>query len=110
VVRRGDLVIAIATGGRSPALARRLRERLEGEFGPEWAEALRVLHEARERTLPQLPTYRERADAWRGALDPEELLDLVRAGRAEEARDRLIERLVGGATVPASPSGRGIAR
>ncbi|PWR18020.1 precorrin-2 dehydrogenase/sirohydrochlorin ferrochelatase family protein [Zavarzinia compransoris] len=47
LVRRGDLTIAVSTAGRSPALARRLRRHLEGEFGPEWQERLRELGEAR---------------------------------------------------------------
>src|SRR5437867_4344482 len=47
IVRRGDLVLAISTGGASPALARTLREELEERFGPEWASVLRVLREVR---------------------------------------------------------------
>lgn len=47
MVRRGDLVIAISTGGKSPGLARRLRQKFEGEFGPEWADRLDRLGEAR---------------------------------------------------------------
>lgn len=47
VVRRGPLQIAISTAGHSGALAQRLREELEGEFGPEWENWLRWLGEAR---------------------------------------------------------------
>lgn len=36
-VRRGDLVLTVSTGGRSPGLARRLGRHLERLFGPEWA-------------------------------------------------------------------------
>jgi precorrin-2 dehydrogenase/sirohydrochlorin ferrochelatase len=47
VVRRGPLQIAISTAGHSGALAKRLREELEREFGPEWENWLRWLGEAR---------------------------------------------------------------
>jgi len=47
VVRRGPLQIAISTAGHSGALAQRLREELEREFGPEWEDLLRWLGEAR---------------------------------------------------------------
>lgn len=47
VVRRGPLQIAISTAGHSGALAQRLREELEREFGPEWENWLRWLGEAR---------------------------------------------------------------
>ena len=40
LVRRGDLVLTISTGGRSPGLSRLLREDLERRFGPEWNEHL----------------------------------------------------------------------
>lgn len=48
VVRRGDLQIAISTNGQSPALAKRLREQLEKQFGPAYAEWIRELGETRK--------------------------------------------------------------
>jgi uroporphyrin-III C-methyltransferase/precorrin-2 dehydrogenase/sirohydrochlorin ferrochelatase len=47
VVNRGHLQIAISTGGHSPALAQRLRQALEQQFGPEYAEWIERLGEAR---------------------------------------------------------------
>jgi precorrin-2 dehydrogenase / sirohydrochlorin ferrochelatase len=35
-VRRGNLVIGVSTEGRSPAVARALREWLKRRFGPDW--------------------------------------------------------------------------
>ena len=47
VVRRGALTLTVSTGGRSPGLARRLREWLQRRFGPEWDEHLEILGAAR---------------------------------------------------------------
>lgn len=51
VVRRGSLQIAISTGGHSPALAQRLRKRLEHEFGAEYEHWLEEIGAARKRLL-----------------------------------------------------------
>ena len=96
VVRRGDLVIAISTGGRSPALARRLREDLERRFGPRWGELLEVIGDVRERTLPSLPDLAERSRLWSEALDLEELESLVLDGRGREAGELLEARILDG--------------
>ena len=40
IVRRGDLLLTVSTGGAVPGLARALRERLAESFGPEWHERL----------------------------------------------------------------------
>lgn len=47
-LRRGDLCLAVSTGGAGPAVARRLRERLEGQYGPEWGDYLRLMRAARQ--------------------------------------------------------------
>lgn len=96
IVRRGDLVLAIGTGGLSPAVARLVRERLQAEFGTEWVEVLRVVGEVRRDTLPSLPDLRTRAGRWQKALDLDEAASLVRNGRAEELRTLLRERLLDG--------------
>ncbi len=51
VVRRGDLILAVSTSGRSPALARALREELEKRFGPEYGDFLAVMGSVREHVL-----------------------------------------------------------
>lgn len=48
VLQRGDLQIAISTNGKSPALAQRLRQELEQQFGPEYEVWLEWLGAARE--------------------------------------------------------------
>ena len=70
VVRRGELLLAIGTGGASPALAKRLREELAERYGEHWAEVVAVLREVRESTLPLLPDLAERSRRWRLRAGP----------------------------------------
>ena len=50
-IRRGDLTIAIGTGGRSPALAKKLRRDLEEIYGPEYGPYVELLGAIREKVL-----------------------------------------------------------
>jgi precorrin-2 dehydrogenase len=86
VVRRADLVVAVGTGGRSPALAAHLRRRLNEELGPEYEVLLDLLSEAREAWRG---SGRSSEDAdWQHAFDSG-IVDLVRAGRVAEAKELL---------------------
>ncbi|HEV2759426.1 MAG TPA: bifunctional precorrin-2 dehydrogenase/sirohydrochlorin ferrochelatase [Acidimicrobiales bacterium] len=86
VVRRGDLQIAVSTGGRSPALAGWLRRRIEGQIGPEYADLLEILATERD-GLKAAGVSTEGLD-WRSALDSD-MLDLIRTGDLAHARERL---------------------
>ena len=86
VLRRGDLTVTVSTGGHSPALAAWLRDRLAEEIGPEYEVLLRLLAERRE-ALRSNGTPTEGMN-WQDAIDSG-MLDLVRAGRVAEARERL---------------------
>jgi siroheme synthase-like protein len=86
VIRRGDLVVTVGTGGRSPALAAWLKERFSAELGPEYETLLELLSEAREAVQAD---GRSTEDAdWKRALDSG-MLDLIRAGRVSEAKELL---------------------
>jgi len=71
VVRRGRLQLAISTSGASPAVARRIRERLEEEFGPEWEAYLELMARWRKEILSRdLPEERRREILTRLAMAP----------------------------------------
>jgi precorrin-2 dehydrogenase/sirohydrochlorin ferrochelatase len=94
VVRRGELVLAIATGGASPALAKALRVQLSAAYGEEWSEVLAVLRRVRTETMPSLPDFATRARRWHEALDLDEAAALLRDGRSDELAERLRARLL----------------
>jgi precorrin-2 dehydrogenase/sirohydrochlorin ferrochelatase len=71
IVRRGDLLLTVSTGGQAPGLSRALRESLAEQFGPEWTARLRDLGRARAR--------------WRSeGLSPAEVSQMVRAKAESE--------------------------
>jgi precorrin-2 dehydrogenase/sirohydrochlorin ferrochelatase len=51
LLRQGDLLIAISTGGKSPALAKKLREEMEQSFGTEYQTLLEVMGQLREKLV-----------------------------------------------------------
>jgi precorrin-2 dehydrogenase/sirohydrochlorin ferrochelatase len=52
LVKKRDLILAISTSGRSPALARMLRQKLEKEIGPEYGRFLKLLGAVRKKVIP----------------------------------------------------------
>ena len=86
VVRQGDLVVTIGTGGRSPALATYLKDHVASEMGPEWGVLLDLLAEERESARAS-GVSTETLD-WRQALDSG-ILDLVRTGHVAQAKELL---------------------
>ena len=51
VVRRGDLLMAISTSGKSPALARKIRKMLDSQFGSEYGAFLILMGRLRREIL-----------------------------------------------------------
>lgn len=90
IVRRGDFIIAISTGGNAPALSKRLRQSLAKEFGPEYSSLVELLGRIREELLPHRPDFESWAEAWQRALD-NDLAGLVAEGKLEEA-ERLVRQ------------------
>jgi precorrin-2 dehydrogenase/sirohydrochlorin ferrochelatase len=94
IVRRGEVTLAISTGGASPALARRLREQLEAQVGPEYGELASLLAELR----PELRArYREEKARQEAAfrLANSDLLSIIKKKGMDEARRRAWELLAG---------------
>lgn len=68
VVRRGKLVLAVSTGGASPALAKWIRRDLERRYGPELGRALEGMARMREHIKRKVPAMGQRKRAFEKAL------------------------------------------
>ena len=91
VLRRGDLAVAVSSGGHSPALARAIREELELYFTGEYQLLAKLAAEVRDE-------LRQRSigvpfESWRKGLSGEVRQLLIR-GDVTEARLVLLKELV----------------
>jgi siroheme synthase-like protein len=89
IVRKGQIQIAISTGGRSPALAVRVKEEIARALGDEWGQLLDLITPLRRRVFarhPNDPAARSRVFQ---AMARGPALDLLRRGRKAEASRQL---------------------
>jgi precorrin-2 dehydrogenase len=92
LVKKKDLVVAISTSGRSPALARLLRQKLEKEIGHEYARFLRLLGAVRRKMIP-LGLGQQRNQKIFRKLVKEDLLSLIKGKKFRELNHRLAKIL-----------------
>ncbi|MFC2122803.1 bifunctional precorrin-2 dehydrogenase/sirohydrochlorin ferrochelatase [Bacteroidota bacterium] len=91
IVRQGDLIIAISTGGKSPALSRKIRTRLEKNFGEEYAALTDLINEVRSELKQGQVTVG--GDEWQEALELDLLLELLCNGQRDRAKTTLLNNL-----------------
>ncbi|MCR4442790.1 MAG: bifunctional precorrin-2 dehydrogenase/sirohydrochlorin ferrochelatase [Peptococcaceae bacterium] len=87
--RRGDLVIAVSTGGKGPALAAKIRGELESLYGPEYAVLLDVLGMARDMARRRIDDPLARSKKLKDMVAGGQVSRLVLEGRLEEAREEV---------------------
>jgi len=90
-LRRDGLTIAVSTSGQSPALARRIRTRLEEEITDQYGTLTRLIAEVRAETKREGIKIAD--DHWQEALDIDLLLELLKKGKMEKTKAILLSRL-----------------
>ncbi len=92
VVRRGDITFAISTGGKSPAMARKVREDVEKFFPEEYGKLLELVAEVRE----DFKKSGEKFDpeTWNKALNSN-VMDVIKSGKKRDARAAILSALRG---------------
>ena len=87
VVRRGDFIISVSTSGKSPAMARNVRECLDSQFGSEYGELADILGELRDEVKARYSEMAERNGAFLRIIKSD-VPELLAQGKPEEARRR----------------------
>jgi precorrin-2 dehydrogenase/sirohydrochlorin ferrochelatase len=85
LVTRGELQISVSTGGGSPTLTQRVKREVAGLIGDEYGVLLELAAEMRAEAKNRIADFRRRKDALRAFVESG-ALDLIRAGRRDEAR------------------------
>lgn len=92
IVKRGALVISISTSGTAPALAVRIRERLERELGQEYEHFLNFCRLLRPLMKKKYSSFRQRKKAWYQLIDSD-VIGLLRQKKENKAWERASEIL-----------------
>ncbi|MFZ5822589.1 MAG: precorrin-2 dehydrogenase/sirohydrochlorin ferrochelatase family protein [Chloroflexota bacterium] len=95
MLQRGEMSIAISTGGGSPALARRLRERIESFVGQEYGVLTELMAELRPELIACFPAGQARLQAALRIVDSDILHVIQSQGKAAAityAREQLYQQ------------------
>jgi len=90
VIRRGDLTVAVSTGGVSPAVTRAIREELDEYFHADYARFVQIAGEVRRELREK--SFSPGASAWNRALQGD-FRRLIKEGRPVQAKELLLEML-----------------
>lgn len=85
LLTRGDLQISISTSGKSPTVAQRVKREISELIGEEYEILLEIAAALRASVRNILPTFEARRDFLKAFADSQ-ALDLIRAGKVNEAR------------------------
>jgi uroporphyrin-III C-methyltransferase / precorrin-2 dehydrogenase / sirohydrochlorin ferrochelatase len=88
IVDRGDVVVAVGTGGTSPVVARRVRERIEAVMPARIGDLATLIGRWRKLVHGRIPEFTLRRRFWERVIDGP-IGALVLAGRSDEAEAAL---------------------
>jgi precorrin-2 dehydrogenase/sirohydrochlorin ferrochelatase len=89
--RQGDIIVAVSTSGKSPALARKIRGELERSLRPEYGRLAVIAEEVRGE-LKRLG-LKVSGDDWLEVLDLNSLIELIKRGKSKETREIMLTKL-----------------
>jgi siroheme synthase-like protein len=89
--RHGNIIVAVSTSGKSPALARKIRSELERNFKAEYAHLAIIANDVRSELKQRGITVS--GDDWQKVLNLNSLIELIKRGKYKEASEIMLARL-----------------
>ena len=83
LISRGDLTIAVSTGGKSPALAKQIRKELQEIYGKEYQIFIKAMGRVREKVLKSMPSEKARKQIFT-KLAKSNIINLLKKGNRKE--------------------------
>ena len=87
-IRRGELLLTISTGAKSPAFSKFIRQMLELELGENFGAGLKIISDKRRELKQLLPNHRERKTFWQKVLT-QEAWQLLKNGQLDELEEKI---------------------
>jgi len=85
-LKRGSLVITVSTGGKCPALAKKIRHDIEEKYGEEYEEFIELMGKLRDRLKEEIPEESNRRKFWKNLLSYD-IPGLLKENREEEIKE-----------------------
>ena len=92
-IRRGDFLLAISTGGSSPAFSKFTRKMLEQEFSENFGAAVDLISKYRQQVIKKFPTHELRIKFWKEILTPE-IWEIIKRGELSALEEKIKSQLI----------------
>jgi precorrin-2 dehydrogenase/sirohydrochlorin ferrochelatase len=85
-IQKNDLIISVSTQGASPSLAKEILHQMDSVYGEEYGALMTILRDVRNEIKLKIPDPKERKKTLNRLAKEDVLLEMIRKGRVEEAR------------------------
>lgn len=88
VINRNDLIITVSTNGKSPAVAKQIKEELSQMYGEEYGYFLKIIAKYRQELKSNAKSSKDRENFWRTNMN-KDILTMLKDGRLNEAEAKI---------------------
>ncbi|MFH1449582.1 MAG: bifunctional precorrin-2 dehydrogenase/sirohydrochlorin ferrochelatase [bacterium] len=92
VTKRGDLVISVSTAGKSPFLAKKIKDEIAKLYGQEYGELVNILGSIRKKVIQEVSDPQKRRLVWEGVVSSK-TIEYLKEGNLDKVNN-LIKKVI----------------